>query len=294
VTEERGTATQESAGVRPSLEELGSESVRGRRSREQRRKITGIAYPLATLALVVILWDVSTGLFAIPTYLLPAPGEVWNAMVANAPELMANSRITAYESFLGFGLSVVIGVALGLVIFLFPILGRSLNPLLISSQAIPKSAIAPLFVVWFGFGLMPKVMIAFLIGFFPVLISTVVGLTSIHPDKIRLARSLGLSPWATFFKIRLPQAAPSLFGGLKVAVTLAVVGAIVGEFVGASDGLGYMLLVANGNVDTPLLFAGLVALTVIGVGGFLVIEVVERLVIPWHHRTVADASTATM
>jgi NitT/TauT family transport system permease protein len=146
-------------------------------------------------------------------------------------------------------------------------------------------AVAPLFIVWFGFGLMPKVFIAFLIAFFPIVINTVVGLAAIEPEKIHLARSMGLSGAATFFKIRLPNALPSIFGGLKIAITLAVVGAVVGEFVGGDAGLGYLLMSANGSMDTPLLFAGLVGLTLIGIVLFMVIEIAERFAIPWHTST---------
>jgi NitT/TauT family transport system permease protein len=150
----------------------------------------------------------------------------------------------------------------------------------VSSQAVPKVAVAPLFVVWFGFGLLPKVLIAFLIAFFPIVINTAVGLESIEREKILLARSMGLSALDTFFKIRLPSALPTVFGGMKIAITLAVVGAVVGEFVGGEEGLGYVLLTANGSMDTPLLFAGVIALTVVGVALYLLVELAERLAIP--------------
>jgi NitT/TauT family transport system permease protein len=190
--------------------------------------------------------------------------------------------VTTQEVIWGYLLSIVIGIPLALAIFLSPFFARTVYPLLVSSQAMPKTAIAPLFVVWFGFGLLPKVLIAFLIAFFPIVINTVVGLASIEPEKLYLARSMGMSPMTTFFKIRLPQALPAIFGGLKIAITLAVVGAVVGEFVGAEAGLGYLLLVANGNLNTPLLFAGLVGLTVIGVVAFMLVEIAERIAIPWH------------
>jgi NitT/TauT family transport system permease protein len=163
---------------------------------------------------------------------------------------------------------------------------------LISSQAIPKVAIAPLLLVWFGFGLIPKVLVAFLIAFFPIVISTAVGLASIEQEKIYLARSMGLSAAATFFKIRLPNALPSIFAGLKISITLAVVGAVVGEFVGGEAGLGYMLMVANGSMDTPLLFAGLIALTIQGVVLYALVEWAEYLVIPRRSTAAAAALQA--
>jgi NitT/TauT family transport system permease protein len=172
---------------------------------------------------------------------------------------------------------------------MWPSFSRTVLPLLISSQAIPKVAIAPLLLVWFGFGLFPKVLIAFLIAFFPVVISTAVGLSSIEPEKIYLARSMGLGATATFFKIRLPNALPSIFAGLKISITLAVVGAVVGEFVGGEAGLGYMLMVANGSMDTPLLFAGLIALTVQGVVLYALVEWAEYLAIPRRNSAASAA-----
>jgi NitT/TauT family transport system permease protein len=130
--------------------------------------------------------------------------------------------------------------------------------------------------------LLPKVLIAFLVAFFPVVINTAVGLSAIEPEKIHLARSMGFGTAATFFKIRLPNALPAIFGGLKISITLAVVGAVVGEFVGGDAGLGYLLMVANGSMDTQLLFAGIVALTVLGVALYLLVELAERLAVPRH------------
>jgi NitT/TauT family transport system permease protein len=175
-----------------------------------------------------------------------------------------------------------VGVPLALAIFLWKPFARTVYPLLVSSQAVPKVAVAPLFLVWFGFGLLPKVLIAFLIAFFPVVINTAVGLAAIEREKIYLAQSMGLGAAATFFKIQLPNALPSVFAGLKISITLAVVGAVVGEFVGGQGGLGYLLLIANGNMDTALLFAGIVALTILGIIFFALIGLAERLVLPPH------------
>jgi NitT/TauT family transport system permease protein len=208
--------------------------------------------------------------------------------------LLTNGWVTTKAIILGYLLSILVGVPLALAIFLWPAFARSFYPLLVSSQAVPKTAIAPLFVIWLGFGILPKVLIAFLIAFFAIVISTVVGLGSIEPEKIYLARSMGMSPTMTFFKIRLPQALPSIFGGLKVAMTLAVVGTVVGEFVGSDSGLGYLLLIANGNLDTPLLFAGFVGLTVIGGTLYLLIEAAERLAIPWHTSQRAAAAQESL
>jgi NitT/TauT family transport system permease protein len=166
--------------------------------------------------------------------------------------------------------------------------------LLISTQAMPKVAIAPLFVVWFGFGLLPKVLIAFLIAFFPIVINTVMGLGGIEQEKIFLARSMGLSSYRTFRLIRLPNALPSIFAGLKISITLAVVGAVVGEFVGGDAGLGYQLMIANGNLNTPLLFAGVMALTILGLALFGVVEFLEGLAMPHRDRVGGNIGSGTM
>lgn len=266
----------------PDIEEV-EQRVQAALARQDRAaRISSVAYPVVTAVALVALWEIGVRVLKIPVYLVPAPSQVAGQLIARGNLLLEHSWVTTWEITLGYLLSIAVGIPLALAIFLSPMFARSVYPLLVSSQAVPKTAIAPLFVVWFGFGVLPKVLIAFLIAFFPIVISTVVGLAAIEPEKIHLARSMGMGPLAIFFKIRLPQALPAIFGGLKIAITLAVVGAVVGEFVGADAGLGYLLLSANGNLDTPLLFAGLVALTLIGVVLFLLIEAIERITIPWH------------
>ncbi len=272
---------------RPSLaiEEVEARVQRAQVERERRAKFTSIVYPFVALVAALLAWEVGARVLKIPAYILPPPSKIMTVMLDNMPLLMRHGWVSTTEIVLGFLLSVVVGIPLALATFLWPVFARSVYPLLVSSQAVPKMAVAPLFIVWFGFGLMPKVLIAFLIAFFPIVINTVVGLAGIEPEKIHLARSMGMGNAATFFKIRLPNALPSIFGGLKIAITLAVVGAVVGEFVGGDAGLGYLLMSANGSMDTPLLFAGLVGLTLIGIVLFLLIEVAERLAIPWHAST---------
>jgi NitT/TauT family transport system permease protein len=263
-----------------SIEEVEARVQDRRVRRRSRARISAVIYPVMTVIGTLAAWEFATRAFDIPAYLLPAPSEIAVSLVGNAALILKHGWVTTIEIVLGFFLSIVVGIPLALAIFMWPAFSRSVLPLLVSSQAMPKVAVAPLFLVWFGFGLLPKVLIAFLIAFFPIVIGTAVGLASIEQEKIHLARSMGLGAAATFFKIRLPSALPSVFGGLKISITLAVVGAVVGEFVGGDAGLGYLLMVANGNIDTPLLFAGLVALTVQGVVLFFLVELVERLAIP--------------
>ena len=250
--------------------------------RAVRARASAVLYPILVAAALALLWEIGSRALNIPTFLVPAPSQVLSVLGGKAHVLVKHGWTSTQEIVLGYVLSIVVGIPLALGIYFWPPFARSVYPLLVSSQAVPKTAIAPVFVVWFGFGLLPKVLIAFLIAFFPIVINTVIGLASLEAEKIYLARSMAMGPLSTFFKIRLPHALPSIFGGLKIAITLAVVGAVVGEFVGADAGLGHLLLEANGAMDTPLLFAGLVGLTVIGVIFFLLIEAAERLAIPWH------------
>jgi NitT/TauT family transport system permease protein len=278
--------TQTEANIRVAHDEqLSIEEVEARENERRSRhrsydRISTVIYPTVTMVAAIALWEIGVRAFGIPAFLLPSPSQIVASMVEHSSLLAKHGWITTIEIVLGFLMSIVVGVPLAFAIFMWPAFSRSVLPLLISSQAIPKVAVAPLLLVWFGFGLLPKVLIAFLIAFFPVVISTAVGLASIEPEKIHLARSMGLSATATFFKIRLPNALPSIFAGLKISITLAVVGAVVGEFVGGDAGLGYLLMVANGSMDTTLLFAGLVALTIQGVVLYALVELAEYLAIP--------------
>jgi len=259
-----------------------TENKRARRQKDLSARVTALLYPLAGVALIIGFWELAARLLQIPAYLLPAPSTIVGSIEANAGLLIKHSLTTALEIALGFALSVIVGIPLALGIYIWKPFSRVVYPILISSQAVPKVAVAPLFIVWFGFNLLPKVLIAFLIAFFPIVINTAMGLASIEREKLYLAQSIGLGTLATFFKIQLPNALPSIFAGFRISITFAVVGAVVGEFVGGQAGLGYLLLTANGNMDTALLFAGIVALTVLGLIFFALIGLIERLVLPPH------------
>jgi NitT/TauT family transport system permease protein len=244
--------------------------------------------PVLLIVALLVLWDLIIRIFKIPPYLIPTPGSVVEQIAAQWPLLLKESAVTTWATLGGFVLSIVFGIPVAMLIAWSRVIESFVYPLLVFSQSIPKIAIAPLFVVWFGFGIIPKIISAFLLGFFPVVVSTVMGFKSVEPDMIDLARSMGASRWKLFWRISLPQALPSIFAGLKVCITLAVVGAVVGEFVGSNSGIGYLLQKANGNFDLPLMFAGLVVLSMIGVVLFILIDVVERLMIPWHASQRAD------
>ena len=240
------------------------------------------ARPVLLIMLIIVLWELAIRIFRIPPYLVPAPEAVVKQLVAEWPRLWRESVPTTYATLGGFALSIAFGIPMALLIAYSRTIESFVYPLLVFSQSVPKIAIAPLFVVWFGFGIIPKVIAAFMLGFFPVVVSTVAGFKSVDSDMIDLARSMKASRLQTFMRISLPQALPSIFAGLKVSITLAVVGAVVGEFVGSNSGIGYLLQIANGNFDLPLMFAALTVLSGIGVLLFVAVDLVERLMIPWH------------
>lgn len=250
--------------------------------------------PVALLLACLAAWWAVTVTGLIPAYLVPSPGVTLQVLVGKGAYLWEHTWVTTYETILGFVIATVVGVLAAVVMVYSASVERTLYPVLLFAQVIPKIAIAPLFVVWLGFGLAPKVVVAVLIAFFPVVISMVTGLKAVDPEMLQLAATMNASPLKTFAKIRFPSALPHLFSGLKVAVTLAVTGAVVGEFVGANEGLGFVILQANGNLDTPMLFAGLLLMSLIGVVLFTLVEAGERLMLPWHASRRGEAVTTTL
>lgn len=237
--------------------------------------------PLVLLVVIGALWWLITSMHWVASYLVPSPAQTWGALTKNAAYFWDNTLTTTYETLAGFAIAALFGVVAAVVMVYSHTIERTLYPLLLFAQVIPKIAIAPLFVVWLGFGLSPKITVAALMAFFPVVISAVAGLRAVDPEMLELVATMGSKPLQTFSKIRFPAALPHIFSGLKVAVTLAVTGAVVGEFVGSSKGLGYVILQANGNVDTPMLFAGLILMSALGVILFVLTELAERLLLPW-------------
>jgi NitT/TauT family transport system permease protein len=258
------------------------------------RAATEALYPVGTILLLLGVWQTVVVFMHVPEVLLPAPTRIIGQVVAKGDVLTVHSLVTLREILLGFGLAVAVGIPAAVLLVNSRLLNRGVYPLLVSSQTVPKVAIAPLFLIWFGFGILPKILVAFLICFFPIVIDTVVGLRSVPIEMLYLARSMGLNATMTFMKIRLPFALPNIFAGLKVAITLSVVGAIVGEFVAADQGLGYLLVVANGNLDSATAFAVLTVLSIIGVALFEILDVAERLLLSWHvsHRLEMASGTA--
>ena len=238
--------------------------------------------PLAGILAFLAIWEVAVAVLKVPAYLLPPPTAIIRVFIDEFAKIAFHGWVTTYEMLLGYALAVGIGIPLAIAITSSERFDRFVMPQMLFFQVVPKVAIAPLFLVWFGVGALPKVLVAFLISFFPIVIDAAVGLRSMSTEMRDLARSMGASRLQVFAQFRLPTSLPYLFSGLKVAATLAVAGAVVGEFVGADKGLGYLLLVTNSNLETALMFATLFALTFIGLAFFYAVEFLEALLIPWH------------
>ncbi|QIE48157.1 ABC transporter permease (plasmid) [Pseudohalocynthiibacter aestuariivivens] len=242
----------------------------------------GSANSILLSALLILGWEFGVRVGDVPAYLLPPPSVIFSRMVSEFDEILYHTSITTIEVVVGFGLSIIVSIPLAAVLSQFRSLERALYPILVASQTIPKVAIAPLIVVWFGFGPLPKILIAFLICFFPIVVDALIGFRSTPKEVIWLARSMGASRRRIFLNFQVPGALPNIFAGLKVASTLAVVGAVVGEFVAADRGLGYQLILANGTLDVSLSFAVLVVLSLLGIALFAIVDLAERLMLPWH------------
>lgn len=234
------------------------------------------------LAAALILWEVGVALFHPSPLILPAPSAVFSAFMETPGLFMRHLGFTLAMTCVGFVLAVALGIALSVGIVYSPLLERTVYTLLVALNSIPKVALAPLFVIWLGTGTEPKIAIALMLAIFPIVIDMVLGLRSVDPDMLHLARVSRASPWAVLFKIRFPCALPSLFAGMKVAVSFALVGAIVGEFVAGSQGLGFQILVAQGQFDTTRVFVSLLLLGIVGTILFFLVDFVERLLLPWH------------
>ncbi|MGE0718148.1 MAG: ABC transporter permease [Alphaproteobacteria bacterium] len=239
-------------------------------------------WPALMLAVLLVAWETAIRLLQVPEFIMPAPSRIFASFLPGPIPIYRHMWVTLSEIALGFAGATLLGVALAMAITLWRPFEEAIYPVLVASQAVPKLAVAPLFVIWMGFGMDTKVVIAVLIAFFPVVIDTVAGLRSAPIEMIYLARTMGAGRWQLFRHFILPHALPHLFSGLKVAVTLAVSGAVVAEFVGADRGLGYLIMVAAGKMQTELVFAAVVLLAAIGIGLFYLIMLAERLALPWH------------
>jgi NitT/TauT family transport system permease protein len=236
---------------------------------------------LVIFAVFILLWQLAVSFLDVREYLLPSPASVLRAMFGDEIPWGRHIWVTGVEIVGAFVVAGVAGVVLGMAIAWSDTLARALTPFLVFVNTLPKVAIAPLFLMWMGYGILPNVLIGALIGFFPVVINTAVGLTQIEQDLIDLGRVFDAPKWKVFVKIRVPNAYPYILSALKITATAAVVGAIVGEFVASQRGLGYVIITTQSSMNTPVAFAALVWISVLGLVLFGFVAALSRLLVPW-------------
>ena len=245
------------------------------------RRIAWNLLPPLTFVGMVALWWAAVEAFKIPAYLLPGPGAVFSRLVTDSGLLWTHSKVTLIEILLGFGLTVVTAIPLGLLIALSALAKQVVYPPIMLMQLVPKIAVAPLFLVWLGFGLESKVLLTILMTFFPLLLASISGFMILDDRLLYLTKSMGASSWDTFRYLRFPAALPVIFSGIKTSATIAATAAIVAEFVGANKGLGYVLLRGTSTMDIELVFAVLMVLTVVGIAINYFVEFCEWAMTPW-------------
>lgn len=292
-TVDQTTGTTELDGARTNAGAVPVPSRhRGLDVRGLTRRFLNLLLPTGLLAALIIAWEVFVNVADVRPFLLPAPSVIWNELVVMWPvSLRTHTWVTLQEAVAGFVLGCLLGFVLAVSIAYSKFLERTIYPLIVASQAVPKIALAPLFVVWLGFGMEPKILVTVLLVFFPIVVTTVQGLMSVDTDLLQLMRSVSASQWQIFRKVRLPHALPYLVSGMKIGVTLAVVGAVVGEWVGSNQGLGYQVVYAQSQLQTPRVFAAIALLVAMGVLFFGVISILGKLVTPWTRDEETRANT---
>lgn len=240
-----------------------------------------VLLPTAVLVLLVIVWEASVHLFDIKPFILPAPSAIWVATTEIWGTVMGHTLATLNTVLIGFFVSIAISLPLAVLITSSPYVSTAVYPLLVLTQSIPKVALAPILVIALGANELPRIVVTFLVAFFPLVISMAAGLLSVPSDLIELGRSYRASRIQELYRIRLPYAVPFIFSGLKVAIALSVVGAVVGEFVAADQGLGYLITSSTAFFKTPLAFGAMILLSLMGIVLFQIVVVIERVFFPW-------------
>lgn len=248
-------------------------------------------WPFLLLALLFVAWEIAVIITDTPEWMLPRPSAVLATFREDRALLWRHTQVTFVEVLLGFGVALVAGIAIGVAIDGSRLLERALYPLIIASQTIPMVVLAPLLLIWFGYGLAPKVIVAALIAFFPIAVSTVDGLRAADREVMAMLRSFGASGWARFRLAKLPAALPAIFSGARIGVAVSVIAAVFGELVGSSEGLGYLMQRAASQFLTARVFAAIFILSLMGVGLFALISVLERILLPWR-RYISDRPRA--
>jgi ABC-type nitrate/sulfonate/bicarbonate transport system permease component len=238
--------------------------------------------PLVLILSLLAVWQLGTSVMQIPKWLLPSPLQILEAGIEARGLLGPHTWQTLKETWLGLALALSVGLGLALLVDSSSLLRRTIYPLLVTSQTVPILALAPLLIIWFGYGIVPKVIVVALVCFFPIVVSTADGLRVADPDLIALLRAMGASGRQIFLKVRVPGALPSFFSGLKIAITYSVVGAVIGEWVGASQGLGIFMIRSSKNFLTDRVFAAIAVTSLLSIVMFAVVMLLERSLLPWY------------
>lgn len=237
--------------------------------------------PILLLLAGLGIWEGVVQLYEVPHYILPAPSAIAATLVQKRASLWHHTLVTLQEMLLGFGLATTAGITLAVLMFEMPVLERAFYPYVIGSQTVPVFAIAPLLVLWLGYGIMSKVLMAAVIVFFPIVLNTLDGLKGADADTVSLLRVMQANRWQLLWKVQFPSALPFILSGAKIGISISTIGAVIGEWVGAKAGLGRLMLDANSQLQVSLVFAAIVCLTLMGLGLFGLMTLVERWMMPW-------------
>ncbi|HEY8597346.1 MAG TPA: ABC transporter permease [Thermomicrobiales bacterium] len=240
--------------------------------------------PLALLALLLLGWELTVRLGEIAPWLLPPPSAIPAAIIADAGDLLRHTLVTLQEVLLGLVVSTLLGIVTAVAIAFFPLLERALYPLVVASQSVPLPVLAPLLIIFLGYGIVPKILLVTLICFFPIVVNTVDGLHSVDRDAVNLLRTFGATRWQIFVKVRWPSALPLFFSGLRVAAAVSVIGAVFGELIGASAGLGYYIRHETPLFHTAAVYGATIILMLLGIALFVVVRAAEWVLLPWRRR----------
>lgn len=279
--------------AKPTFDVAGDPPKGGVFARLAHKFVNGAGLPLAVFVALVLLWEWLVYVLAIPGFILPPPSAIARTFVLGfaTGAFLPDLAVTATEAIGGFLIGSFAGVLLGALIVMFPLMERIVYPYVVALQTVPKVAIAPLFVVWFGFGMTSKLVVVVLVSLFPVLVNMIAGLRSVDQDRLDLLGALSASRWQIFWHLRFPHALPYLFAGLNTAVVLSVIGAIVGEFVGAQKGIGFRILQANYNLDIAGVFSLFAVLSLLGLSMYAILRLIERKVVFWSAERMSMQAT---
>jgi NitT/TauT family transport system permease protein len=265
------------------------------RRRARMTKLLPWVSTLLSIVLLVIIWKLVIAIFDVSPFVLPQPEDVWTGVkdLVKSDGFWSDVRVTLTETLVGFAIALVLGIVLGTILGRVVWLEQAARPVIVASQVVPKVALIPLFIIWFGFGMTSKIIIVALLAFFPILLNVILGVRSVDTGHRDVMRSLNASRWETFRRLEYPSTLPYILAGMEVGIVFAVVGAIVGEYLGGDQGLGYRIVTSLNNLQAETLFAVILVLTLFGFLLYLAVIALKRFLIPWHDSTIDNTRAST-